>query len=140
MSRSLSHTPISQFYVKLAGSMSPSTMKYSCGNFSHVVPWKGTATLQAGDVGDPTGLIFKQGASSLPAHIAVKRVGAEDWTRFDTSRGGAKPDGFTVVHSEKDPTRNGWYSDGSIADAARAEKQYAIEYMKSFLPTAISKS
>ena len=98
----------------------------------HVVPYKGVAVFHASDVGEPQALIF-QAKSPIPGLASLKKVGADEWIRFNPSTGERQNDGSLLVVAKKPPAEYPWPSDRTLADILRAEKQYGIEYWKTFI-------
>jgi len=117
---------------RIAGSGNPVTAKFSCGTPVHVIPYKGVASLHASDVGEPEAIIFKNSAK-IPEHVSLKKVGSDDWVRFEPTKGEKQPDGSLLVYAKKAPSAYPWPNDRMATDVMRADKQFGIEYWKSFI-------
>ena len=100
-----------------------------------MIPHKGTAAVQAGDIGDPHTLVLRQGSWRIPKEILVKKVGSPDWSRFNTSTGQVNSQGNLVTVSEDKPHPFPTNYDHLARKAALVDKQWGLEYLKSILPT-----
>jgi hypothetical protein len=118
--------------LKIAGSQDPDTAKYSCTNFTHIVPHKGYAIIQGGDVGSPSAVQINSSITpNLPAWIKIKKVGGPDeWSKFDLSKTTSVPGTPLTIHSDQKAYQNGLLSDRYVPELMRADKQYAIEFLK----------
>lgn len=125
---------VSKLALKIAGKPNVDTGKFACTNRTHFEPNKGYAVIQATDVGDPRALqITKEPGSTLPAWFAVKKVGGHDeWTRFDPSKGVAIGKQTLAVHATP-PSKIGLLPDRFFPNMMRIDKQFGIEYWKSFV-------
>lgn len=98
------------------------------------------AALAVGDVGTPQVVVFKPtGASILPKSLLIKKIGEESWTRFNPATGVRDAKGSLIVHADGKLVKPS-FPDHFPADVARLDKEYAMEYWKSFLPSSSTKA
>ena len=57
----------------------------------------------------------------------------DEWNRFDPGTGERQPDGSLLVVAKRVPAASPWPNDRMAADVSNIEKQFGIEYWKSFI-------
>lgn len=124
--------------MKLAGKLNPDIMRYSCNNYTHVHPFRGSAAFKAGDVGSPEAIVFRKG-SAVPYELQIKRVGDEEWTKFLPRKDGVLNEQKNLsVYAQQPPEKHMIKYDDMWRTTTAAHKQYGLEAMKGFLESKIS--
>jgi hypothetical protein len=122
-----------QLTMRVGGSQNVDSGKFSCTNYTSFIPYKGYAVLQTRDAGDPKMIMLKPtGLSILPREILVKRMNGIDseWTKFDPSKGVRDSQGSLIIPANNSKPISSWVSDRFLPSVIRADKQYAIEFLK----------
>lgn len=118
--------------MTIGGHQNPDTANFSCTAATNFIPHKGFAILQTKDAGTPQMVMLKPtGASEVPKEILLKKVGSEEWVRFDPSKASKTSNGSLVIQADRVRPTAAWYSDRFFPEVLRAGKGYAIEAAKS---------
>jgi len=102
-----------------------------------VKPYRNVAVLNAGDIGEPSVLMFRPGSQSLPKEVLIKNTTIlnDKWHRFVPSKGHLDPQGNLVtMESQQKPHMYplNYAKAGHAID--KASKEWAVEFLGSFGP------
>lgn len=120
---------LQQVTLTIGGHQNPDTANFSCTAATNFIPHKGYAILTTKDAGTPQMVMLKP--PMVPKEILLKKIGSEEWVRFDLSKASKTTNGSLVIQADPVRPTPAWYSDRFFPEVLRAGKGYALEAAKS---------